>query len=162
MNDALSQLKDIHLPPPVNWWPPAPGWWLLAVLVLAALLALAWFVRRRIKRVDLYQVSLQELADIRSHYAEEPDAQRLAAELSRLLRRVAITLWPEAEVASLTGKDWLAWLDARIDGNAFTEGAGRFLEEGTYRPGGDLQDAQALLSLVEGWLKKVTREVRRA
>jgi len=162
MNDALSRLKDIHLPPAVGWWPPAPGWWLLALLVLAAVALLVWFVRRRIKRVDLYQVSLQELDDIRTRYAEDPDAQRLAADLSRLLRRVAITLRPEAEVAGLTGKEWLAWLDAQVDGSKFSDGAGRFLEEGAYRPAGELQDAQALLSVVENWLKKVTREASHA
>ena len=40
MNPAASnlQLRDIHLPDAVSWWPPAPGWWLLLGGLLLALL----------------------------------------------------------------------------------------------------------------------------
>ena len=32
----LSNLKDIVVPPEVPLWPPAPGWWILAVGCVAA------------------------------------------------------------------------------------------------------------------------------
>jgi len=32
--NPLVNLKDIHLPPPVSFWPPAPGWWILALLMI--------------------------------------------------------------------------------------------------------------------------------
>ena len=41
--DPLAALRDIHLPAEPGWFPPAPGWW-LAVLDVLALAALA--VRR--------------------------------------------------------------------------------------------------------------------
>ncbi|HET9483332.1 MAG TPA: DUF4381 domain-containing protein, partial [Xanthomonadales bacterium] len=47
------QLRDIHLPAEPSWWPPAPGWWLLAILVIAALVFLvrfAWRKRRELRR----------------------------------------------------------------------------------------------------------------
>ena len=28
--DPLAGLRPLHRPLPVSWWPPAPGWWLLA------------------------------------------------------------------------------------------------------------------------------------
>ena len=32
--NPLINLKDIHLPPAVAIWPPAPGWWIVAVVLL--------------------------------------------------------------------------------------------------------------------------------
>jgi hypothetical protein len=36
--DPLAQLRDWHLPDPIQWWPPAPGWWISAAVFLALLL----------------------------------------------------------------------------------------------------------------------------
>ncbi|MFT5563123.1 MAG: hypothetical protein ACI9Z9_003008, partial [Litorivivens sp.] len=36
MPDPLAELRDIHLPPAIESWPPAFGWWLLAALSLVA------------------------------------------------------------------------------------------------------------------------------
>src|SRR5690606_7958549 len=31
--NPLDQLEPLIAPAPINWWPPAPGWWLLALLL---------------------------------------------------------------------------------------------------------------------------------
>ncbi len=160
MNDPLSQLHDIHLPPAVSWWPPAPGWWLLLLLIIAAGVALGWYLRQRSRRLELYRSAMQELDRIRRQFAVQPDFSQLAAELSRLLRRVAITLVPKKDVAGLTGEAWLSWLDSRAKVGQFTQEPGRYLVEAPYRPSGSIEDAEALLSLVETWLEKVARESR--
>ena len=41
--DLASLLRDIHLPQVPAWWPPRPGWWLVALVLLAAVL---WWLRR--------------------------------------------------------------------------------------------------------------------
>lgn len=158
MNDPLSQLREIHLPPAVSWWPPAPGWWLLVLLIVAVGVVAGWYLRRRARRLALYRTAMAEMAGIRRQYAAQADASRLAVDLSRLLRRVAITLRPGTEVAGLTGEAWLSWLDAQTGGKDFTRGPGRHLTEAAYSPVRELEDAQALLSLAQTWLEKVTRE----
>ncbi|WP_139173042.1 DUF4381 domain-containing protein [Marinobacter sp. AC-23] len=49
-DDPLSQLRDIHLPQTGGFWPPAPGWWVLAFVLLVAVAILVWAVRRRHRR----------------------------------------------------------------------------------------------------------------
>ncbi|HCG70266.1 MAG TPA: DUF4381 domain-containing protein, partial [Gammaproteobacteria bacterium] len=36
-SDPLTALKDIYPPVEPHWWPPAPGWWLVAMLLFAVL-----------------------------------------------------------------------------------------------------------------------------
>lgn len=45
--DPLSQLADIHLPADVSFWPPAPGWWVLAALLMCGLCLLGLVQFRR-------------------------------------------------------------------------------------------------------------------
>ncbi|NNM51668.1 MAG: DUF4381 family protein, partial [Pseudomonadales bacterium] len=42
--DWLKQLIPDHRPPAAGIWPPAPGWWILSLLILALL---SWFIYRR-------------------------------------------------------------------------------------------------------------------
>ena len=49
-NPALEQLRDIHLPQAVHWWPPAPGWWIVAALILALTIWLGRYLQARYRR----------------------------------------------------------------------------------------------------------------
>ena len=60
----LSHLADIAMPLPVPWWPPAPGWWILAAAFLAALAILATMAVRRYRRNAYRRAALAELAAI--------------------------------------------------------------------------------------------------
>lgn len=144
--ELIGRLRDLHLPPPLPLWPPAPGWWLVA-LATALVLALAtWHVRRR-NRVR--RAALAELRQLERRFAADGDAAALAAGLSVLLRRVALARAPRRRVAGLAGPAWLAWLDHGL-GPKFGQGAGRALLTLPY--GGD-GDAVALIDLARRWIK---------
>jgi len=146
----LSQLRDIHLPAPVSWWPPAPGWWALLALVLIVAGLVVWFYRRR-RRNRWRAIALNELARLRT---TQPEG--LLSDLSVLLRRVAISRFPRREVAALTGEDWLAFLDRTLgDETAFRSAAGRALLSGPYGNDGPEVDVGSLLDLCERWIKRL-------
>lgn len=157
MNPQSLPLHDIHLPAPVGWWPPAPGWWALAVLVPALLWLLVWLVRRR-RRPTPEKLALLELRLLELD-AELPVQDKLRR-LGTLLRRVAIRLYPRAEVAALTGEAWLEWLDRPFGTPRFRAAPGRILVEAAYRRQAEA-DVDALIGLCREWVRRVGKEQAR-
>lgn len=150
MKPDFSELRDIHLPEPVSWWPPAPGWW-LAMVVTAAVVALVWSVYRWHRQSRWRRGALAALAQAS---ASSPDV--LPGHISILLRRIAISRFPRHEVAGLTGEDWLAFLDRTLDdGQAFRSGAGRVLTYGPYRRPEAPMDSSELIALCERWIRQL-------
>lgn len=149
MKPDLSQLRDIHLPAPVSWWPPAPGWWgVLALLLLLGALAYVFYSRRRRNRWR--RSALSELEGLRDAAPEQ-----MLRGLSVLLRRVAISRFPRRDVAALTGEAWLVFLDRILgDGTEFQSGVGRVLISGPYADDARV-DGAYLLALCERWIKRL-------
>lgn len=145
-------LRDIHLPEPVSAWPPAPGWWLLAVTLLAAAVTAVVLWRRYKRRRAVPKAALRELARIEADFAGHNDKRRLAEALSELLRRAGLSLYPRRETAALTGERWLRWLDAHGGMDAFTREPGRALVRAPYQPDPDY-DATGLIALCRQWLE---------
>jgi hypothetical protein len=136
--EALA-LRDIHVPASAPWWPPAPGWWLLAALVLAiGAIACVWRLRRR-----RHRAAAARLFDDGVATHDAPSA-RVAA-ISELLRRAARRLDPGAD--RLEGDAWLAFLDADTRATAFSQGPGRVLLDGAFRRTVDDDAVRALLPL---------------
>ena len=155
---ASLPLRDIHLPGSVSWWPLAPGWWLLIATTLLTVVLIYWLRKRhRARRQSVAYVARQEMQRIREQFNQNTDLQLLARELSELLRRIAISVFPREDTASLTGEDWLRFLDRYASGTVFTRGAGRVLIEAPYQAQPEF-DEQQLMSLVEDWMLSVTRK----
>ncbi|MGD8618372.1 MAG: DUF4381 domain-containing protein [Gammaproteobacteria bacterium] len=155
MNTAaapLLELRDIHAAPPPGLWPPAPGWWVLGVLLAGLLvLGLLWLRRRYRKRRFRHQVML-ELERIKNKY--EKDDYGLIAETGVWLRRVALHRYPVEQVASLTGSAWLEFLDATGGAGEFCNGVGKVLETGPYTPRVPTVAGDSLLALARNWGQK--------
>ncbi|MGQ9658772.1 MAG: DUF4381 domain-containing protein [Thermochromatium sp.] len=159
--DPLAELRDWHLPDPVSWWPPAPGWWLVAAVLLVALILIARLGWRRQHQISLQRAARRELKRLGRELAVGGDRRRYLAELSRLLRRLALASYPPAQVAGLTGDDWLAFLDATGGGGEFSAGIGRVLIDAAYRPADQIDvDPERLARLVERWIEFNANSVR--
>ncbi len=136
MNPSLlTQLAPDHAPPPLGWWPLAPGWWGLMALLLLAALALVWLHRRRQAPSSRrwQRTALRELAVLQTQPGLD-DAQ-LAQGLQLLLRRYAVARYGHEAVAALSGEAWIAFV-VRRGGQAWAGDSGLALLRCAYgRPG---------------------------
>ncbi len=155
MNPTELPIKDIHLPEPVSWWPPAVGWWILAVMLPVAVFILVWLYKRMTRKTAL-KAAKRYLAAIKQDTSRD-DYQKLCA-LSVLIRRTAISHFPRTETASLIGAQWLEFLETPMSDKRFSEGVGQLLLDVPYRKAGteDLKIGE-LIQLCEDWLQALTR-----
>lgn len=152
-------LRDIHLPGAPAFWPPAPGWWLVAA---ASIALLAWGAAVAVRRYRIRrrrQRVLAALASLEAGLASERTPEGLAR-ISVLLRRLALMRFPRQQVAALTGTAWLHFLDTSGGNGRFAEGPGRVLAAGPYQRSlpPDL-DVAGFAALVREWVRKNTGEL---
>jgi Domain of unknown function (DUF4381) len=147
-------LRDIHLPGPIGWWPPALGWWLLAVLVLVgvALYGIHYY-RARHKRA-----ALRAMTRVRAALEQGAEPVACLQFLSTILRRFAMTsvarTASEPEVAGLIGERWLRYLDGRWSRTDFSAGVGKRLLAAPYARPNSIERTMALelTALCTAWL----------
>jgi hypothetical protein len=169
--DPLAGLRDYHLPEAISWWPPAPGWWLLAI-ALTLLVIFVWRTRARISlRIPIPGITLgtwrweaaAALRDLRRRAGKGQDAKETLGELSELLRRIAMARLGRPACAGLVGTAWLDWLAAHDPNDFQWPERGRILIDAPYAPAGALRSSvgtKDLLSLIGAALAWV--EVRDA
>lgn len=108
--ELLAQLADIRLPEPIGWWPLAPGWWVVIVLLLIA----SGFAMRSYKQIRdrkrLLSFALAELERGLDEGSDQENVLTLVNRVNTVLRRVALYHFPHASVASLSGAQWAEFL----------------------------------------------------
>ncbi len=152
-------LRDIHLPEPVGWWPPAPGWWWVAALGIVLVLAV-WLAMALRKRGQLRRHALMAFEEITRDYQQRGNTQALCQSLSVLLRRISLSLYPRTQVASLSGEDWLRFLQQKLpekSPRSFIDGPGRVLAEAPFNPQLEV-DGEKLLATCHRWILITTRQ----
>jgi hypothetical protein len=150
--DLLSQLRDIHAAAPVSWWPPAPGWWVLGLLLLAVLV---WLGRRVLARYRVRQRRKQMLAWVdHLNVFIDPgvDPQGYLSTINRIFKLVALRAFPERDCAALSGQDWADFLIAQMKNLPSAE-ALMVLASGPYDPAPKF-DAQVMSELARVWIRK--------
>ena len=137
---SLANLRDIVIPPPVPWWPLAPGWWVLfMVLALIAILAAARRWRRW--RADTYRrAALRALREADS-----------VVSVAEILKRTALMAFPRTRVASLSGSAWVQWL-AKTGGRTVPPAVSQILCTGMYNEAG-LANVAELTAFAAQWIQ---------
>ena len=151
-DQPLAQLADIHAAAEPSWWPPAPGWWLLALLGLVLLGLLARAGLRRLADARRRRAWLRALDELGAQHDPERDPQAWLAGLNRLFRAVALRAFPGTACARLEGEHWVAFIAGLLPEDADPEPL-RALAQGPYEPR-PRYDAAALRELAAAWVKR--------
>jgi len=155
--ELLAQLADIHLPAEVSYWPPAPGWWVLALLLLGS----GFYLIHRIMQLrNLRLVCKHALAELDTCYqrftgAEDDDLGtlrlRYVNEFNSVIRRVALVHFPQANVASLGGDAWVDFIRQKGDSSGLNDEIAAALSFGRFQTQCDV-DVDAMNSLGQTWI----------
>lgn len=151
--DPLAQLRDIHLPEAVGFWPPAPGWWIMALMVIALLVAALTYAYRYYCRNRYRRLALKALADLQA-YLDNNDYCGYLQQLNRLLKQTALAAGHRVDIASLSGQAWLALLDKSANTKDFSHGVGHILLDGPYAKKPENVDITELHQLSRRWIKR--------
>lgn len=96
---SLNNLRDIVIPDPPPFWPPAPGVWVALGIAVVMVFFVGWRLHESRKRNAYRKAGLALMDNVRTSY-----------DVSVVLKRVALAVFPREQVASLYGDDWVAFL----------------------------------------------------
>ena len=113
--DPLAQLRDIHLPQAISWWPPAIGWWLLVLLALLLVALLLYYLRRYYLATVFRREGKRLLLQLYHLWQREGDSQGYLQGVNEVLKRTVLLRFPEQDTASLSGERWTNFLDRQFD-----------------------------------------------
>ena len=161
--NPLDQLQPLIAPEANGFWPPAPGWWLLLLLIpalgwgiwrLRTLLPVKVSKSRSEQLLDPVRVAaLAELASLPKPYDGAPAGAWLQ-QINGLLKRLCRNHYPHSQSHTLNGRKWLAFLDNRCPAAGLTRWM--ILVEGAYKPECKLDDKaiSGLTQAVDIWIRK--------
>jgi hypothetical protein len=144
------ELRDIHLPDAVSWWPPAIGWWVLLLALILMLVGIV-FVLKKMRQVSVRKSSIVEFKSIQLAFLQHQDKSLLSQQLSQLLRQILLSSQPRSEVASVAGKQWLDLLNVSHPKGMFKLEWLELLSISSYQKEADY-DADELLEHIERWI----------
>jgi len=153
-NYLIHGIDEIVLPAPVSWWPSAPGWKVLGIMVVLWLMfkAVRWI--RRWWRNRYRREALKRVAQVQKQAGQQ--WREVVVVLPYYIKVTALHAYPREDVASLSGESWVRFLDAHYAGPPFSSGVGRKLLSVAYLPPAQWQlkeaEAKQLLEMVRLWI----------
>lgn len=150
-NYALGEFVEVVSPPGINWWPQTVAWQVLGLLLLVLLARRAWRGLRRWYR-DRYRrearAALQQLS-------ANSSAELSASDINRLLKLTALVPFPREQVAALSGRPWVDFLNEQCPQAPFGPDQAELLAEGVYRELRLVGAAgESLLAACETWIRE--------
>ena len=153
----IAQLQNLPLPPAVSYFPQTWGWLALLLLLFGVALFYAGRAAWRWRLNRYRRAALEELALIESELSATTKRNALR-QLPDLLKRTALSMPGQPDVASLHGPAWQAFLQ-RCSATPLPADFGQQLAELSYAPDARLQalsvkQVNDLLGVCRQWLEQ--------
>lgn len=153
--NPLLELRDIHLPDAISFFPIASGWWAVAgfCLALAGVLSIIY---KKLRTPMMKRQALKELNALSLIYSKDGNVRKLAVEISILLKRVALVLYGNEKVAGLHGGEWQNFLLDTGHDMTFTDREGELLALAPYVSEESFKSdkcGEKLITAAENWIK---------
>lgn len=146
--DPLAGLAPLRQPEPITWWPPAPGWWVLAAVAVALLAFALWRLWQRHSRNAYRRQALRQLAQLRR---EIVDSTEFVTALNALLKSTALAAYPRRDIASQHGARWCTFLNESLEPAQQFEAD---FAEATYTGARVALDHERLARSAECWIRR--------
>lgn len=152
MDASMPFLRDIHGLDPIGWWPPAMGWWMVAISAIALATAGVWLWRTAPYQFEGWRWDARQRLKRLRRQVETEQPKAIAGELSELLRRIAIARCGRHVCAGLTGPAWLDWLAENDPAGYDWRKQGQVLLNLPYAPPNSLESKEILIELTDAAL----------
>ena len=156
LQQALQNLRGIHEPEAVGWWPLAIGWWVLIIFAVFSItyLILRWVRHRRLNRYrTVAEIGLQLSFE---QWQETADSRQYLQSANALLKRSVRHINQQSDVSSSTGSQWAELLNRHAK-TALSDSAICALTEECYQAQ-PKTDIEALHEQLLNWFKSHVRK----
>ena len=121
------QLRDIHTPEPISWWPMAPGWWVLIVLAVILFVVLFRHLRKRRREREYRNYLSEQLDAIYTIWQKDQNVSTYCQQANQLLKRAMVKVQTDSldskttklsenseldSISALSGSAWLESLES--------------------------------------------------
>jgi uncharacterized protein DUF4381 len=147
-NYSLGDFNEVVSPEAISWWPQTVGW----AWVAAGLLILAGY--HSWKRA-VYWYRNRYRGEAINKLRQLPDSGNTAMEVNRLLKLTALAAFSREQVASLSGQQWVAFLNAQCPEPVFDSAQSELLALAAYT--GEAVEAavgRTLLQSSRAWIEQ--------
>jgi len=124
----LSGLKDIHIPVRPDFFPLAPGWTIM-LIVLALIIILGGFLCYYFRFSSKYYAKRL----LKTLYQTTPDTREFATQISLLFKRIALSRYPREQVAALSDHEWATFMK-QVGSQALSADLATFIAQAAYLP----------------------------
>jgi len=133
-NLALKGFQEISDPKTIHWFPLATGWYFVGALVVIFLSWRLFLAAKRYKANAYRRNALRQLEIINTDFNNgNLNHKQYLQQLRKLLKATTLVIYQRHEVASLSGQQWMQFLNKKTDKSYFDKNTLDLMQHSTYQ-----------------------------